>query len=131
MMELLIQSQGLIRTLYDEVIPLHSLGKVQLSRASHVESDARGEWTADLGPSSGPVLGPFQTRTAALQAERDWLTAHLLFPERHEHSERKFTDAQIPQLESVPKIPLRETPTVQTSADRAHLPRQSVGSHSQ
>ena len=30
-------------------------------------------WFADLGPSHGPVLGPFQSRSAALEAERRWL----------------------------------------------------------
>ena len=34
-------------------------------------------WWADLTPVSPVVLGPFDTRIAALQAESDWLQEHL------------------------------------------------------
>lgn len=47
-------------------------------RASRVEPDGEGCWTADMGPSRGPVLGPFPTRTAALAAEVAWLREHAL-----------------------------------------------------
>jgi len=33
-------------------------------------------WWADCSPSSGPVLGPFTDRDAALQAETEWLHAN-------------------------------------------------------
>ncbi len=33
-------------------------------------------WWADLLPSNGPVLGPFDTRTEALDAEVAWLREH-------------------------------------------------------
>lgn len=33
-------------------------------------------WFADMSPSGGPVGGPFATRQAALDWERDWLLAH-------------------------------------------------------
>lgn len=43
--------------------------KVQLLRGS-LPTDI---WWADLLPSNGPVLGPFNTRTEALDAEVAWL----------------------------------------------------------
>jgi hypothetical protein len=76
--ELMISTQGLIRAMYTEVIPIQTFGRVQIARASHVEPDATGNWWADLRPSQGPILGPFPLRSAALQAERDWLTQHVL-----------------------------------------------------
>lgn len=36
-----------------------------------------GRWWADLTPVAGPVLGPFDSRAQALQAESDWLQEHL------------------------------------------------------
>ena len=49
-------------------------GEMSITRASHVDydNDLRG-WTADMGPSGGPVLGPFSTRTVALAKEVQWL----------------------------------------------------------
>ncbi|MDB5335667.1 MAG: hypothetical protein JWN70_1286 [Planctomycetaceae bacterium] len=80
MMELFIATSGLVRALYDEAISVQALGTVEISRASQVEPDTEGNWWADLAPQSGPVLGPFPQRSAALQAERDWLTQHVLLP---------------------------------------------------
>ena len=46
------------------------LGTARKSRrASHVEPDADGRWWADLSPVAGPRLGPFEVRSAALDAE--------------------------------------------------------------
>lgn len=36
------------------------------------------KWWADLLPVGGPVLGPFDTNTEALQAEVDWLKLHRI-----------------------------------------------------
>ena len=47
-------------------------------RHSHVEPDESGRWIADLSPVSGPALGPFPTRSAALAAEAAWLEANRL-----------------------------------------------------
>jgi len=49
------------------------IGKLQITRASHVEPDRDGFWWADMGPVEGPALGPFNNRTEALGAERGWL----------------------------------------------------------
>ena len=56
---------------------LLALGRAAIRRASHVEPTPEGRWTADLGPMAGPVLGPFDTRAAALEAEQMWLVHHF------------------------------------------------------
>ena len=77
-MQLLIDAQGNIRCLYDETIPLANLGTLAIARGSHVEPTISGQWLADLSPVSGPCLGPFATRSLALDAERAWLEANWL-----------------------------------------------------
>lgn len=77
-MSLLIRPGGTITTIYDESIDLATLGSLTIRRASHVEPNHEGLWTADLSPLEGPVLGPFPTRSEALDAERDWIETHWL-----------------------------------------------------
>jgi len=72
-MELVIGVDGLARCIYDEALDLREIGRLSITRASHVEPDAEGFWWADMEPSGGPVLGPFRSRTEALGAERGWL----------------------------------------------------------
>ena len=72
-MELVVGADGVARCIYDEEIDLREIGTLKITRASHVEPDAEGCWWADMGPSGGPVLGPFKSRTEALGAERTWL----------------------------------------------------------
>jgi hypothetical protein len=74
-MELVVDALGDVRCIYDEALELRELGRLQITRASHVEPDSQGRWLADMGPSGGPVLGPFVTRSDALVAEREWLSA--------------------------------------------------------
>jgi hypothetical protein len=74
-MELVIGAGGDVRCIYDETLDLREIGKLQITRASHVEPDAEGYWWADMGPSGGPVLGPYGSRSEALGAERQWLAA--------------------------------------------------------
>ena len=77
-MQLIIEPDGAIRCLYDELIDLSTLGQPQIRRASFVEPDTAGQWHADLSPVGGPALGPFSCRSTALQAEQEWLeAAHL------------------------------------------------------
>lgn len=71
--ELNFATDGVARCIYDEALDLREIGKLQITRASHVEPDRDGYWWADMGPSGGPVLGPFRSRTEALGAERGWL----------------------------------------------------------
>ena len=77
-MDLFIDPTGHTTCLYSEAIPLNSLGSLTIRRAGHVEPDDQGAWWADLSPSDGPILGPFATRTEALEAEFAWLTNRLL-----------------------------------------------------
>ena len=78
-MELVVDAGGDIRCIYGEELDLRELGKLQITRASHVEPDRDGFWWADMGPVDGPVLGPFRSRTEALQAEREWLANYRQF----------------------------------------------------
>ena len=72
-MELVVDAGGDVRCVYGEELELRELGRLQITRASHVEPDSDGNWWADMGPVGGPVLGPFGTRGEALAAERGWL----------------------------------------------------------
>ena len=77
-MQLVVKPSGAIETIYEELIDLCSLGRLQIARASHVEPAFEGSWFADLKPVDGPVLGPFNHRSEALEAERAWLETHWL-----------------------------------------------------
>ena len=77
-MDLIVSPDGTIRAVYAEAIDLGVLGHLVISRASHVEPDDSGRWLADLTPVAGPVLGPFDLRSEALEAERVWLVTNWL-----------------------------------------------------
>ena len=77
-MQLVIDPSGGVRCIYDELLPLAELGRLSIQPGSHVEPDDAGQWTADLSPVGGPLLGPFETRSAALDAEREWLEQNWL-----------------------------------------------------
>jgi len=79
-MQIIIGAGGLVRAVYSEEIDLAVLGKLAVTRASHVEPDDQGRWYADLSPVNGPVLGPFDRRSRALDAEQQWLAEHWLAP---------------------------------------------------
>jgi hypothetical protein len=81
-MDLLIEPTGTVRCVFGEQIDLGQLGRLSIRRGSHVEPTPDGQWTADLAPVQGPLLGPFPTRTAALNAEVSWLQEHWLLPSR-------------------------------------------------
>jgi hypothetical protein len=72
-----VAPDGTVTTIYSEAIDLSSLGALHIRRASHVEPTADGQWTADMGPVGGPVLGPFVKRSEALAAEVAWLEAKI------------------------------------------------------
>lgn len=83
MVELLISLDGLtVRALYSDDFDFRDLGaelgELSIARASHVEPTLDGRWTADMGPVSGPVLGPFDTRAEALAEEVAWLKENRL-----------------------------------------------------
>jgi hypothetical protein len=77
-MQLRIDPDGTVSCVYAEMIDLTVLGTPAIRRASHVEPDEHGRWWADLSPVGGPRLGPFLTRSPALNAERAWLETHWL-----------------------------------------------------
>jgi hypothetical protein len=77
-MQLIIEVGGRVRGIYGEEIDLAALGPARISRASHVEPDSQGRWVADLSPVGGPVLGPFDKRSEALDAEVYWLEENWL-----------------------------------------------------
>jgi len=77
-MQVVISPSGCVRCVYDELLDLKALGKVDIERGSYVEPDADGQWWADLGPCLGPRLGPFARRSKAIQAEKGWLDQNWL-----------------------------------------------------
>jgi len=64
----------------DDLSFLSRLGHVSVRRASHVEpisTESGTQWTADLSPVGGPLLGPFPRRSEALSSETAWLEERL------------------------------------------------------
>jgi hypothetical protein len=70
-----ILKDGKIQFIYSDELAeiLREAGVLNIVRASHVEPIKDGDWQADMSPVKGPVLGPFKTRFAALEAEVAWL----------------------------------------------------------
>ena len=79
-MQLLIEPSGNCRCVYSEAIDVRQIGEASIRRGSHVEPTSDGRWTADLSPVNGPILGPFSTRSDALDAEVAWLLENWLTP---------------------------------------------------
>ena len=77
-MQIVILPDGSVRCVYDEMFDLSVLGHFRIERGSHVEPDEEGNWYTDLGRVSGPRLGPFDKRSMALEAEREWLDSNWL-----------------------------------------------------
>lgn len=76
-MNITVTSTGELQFIWDDALqPLLALGRATVRRASHVEPDKHGQWTADLSPVGGPTLGPFPLRSQALNAEVAWLEDH-------------------------------------------------------
>ena len=74
-----IEDGGRVRLVYsDELACLLGEGAAVIRRASHVEPAEGGGWTADMGPSGGPVLGPFALRSEALAAEYLWIERNVI-----------------------------------------------------
>ena len=78
-MQITISPNGELSFIYkDELRPLLDIGKADIRRVSHVEPTQDGRWSADLSPVGGPILGPFEFRQDALEAEVEWLNQHVL-----------------------------------------------------
>ena len=78
--QITVEPDGTIRFIHDDALAglIEEARSVNLRRASHVEPTADGQWTADLSPVQGPVLGPFKLRKEALAAEVRWLVDNVL-----------------------------------------------------
>ena len=74
---MIFTADGRAHMVYSEELDLAALGQKSIRRASHVEPNDQGQWTADLSPVGGPILGPFARRSEALAAENVWLESHL------------------------------------------------------
>lgn len=69
-----VDPRGRLTLVYlDRLAELLEHGTATVRRASHVEPDPAGGWTADMAPVGGPVLGPYRLRADALAAELGWL----------------------------------------------------------
>lgn len=53
----------------DELAKLKTEGNCKIERVSNVEPNDQSEWMADMMLISGPILGPFETRQEAIDAE--------------------------------------------------------------
>ena len=72
-----VAQDGTARMVYNEALDLSNLGNAEIKRASHVEPDKNGKWWADMAPSGGGKLGPFDKRSEAITAEIKWLEERL------------------------------------------------------
>ena len=77
-MKLLVKPDGTVRAIYAEEIDLAVLGRPRSPAPATSSPTLDGRWHADLTPVGGPVLGPFDRRSEALDAERAWLERHWL-----------------------------------------------------
>ncbi len=76
-MEIIVKPTGVFIGIYSDTFDYGSFGRPQIRRASHVEPDDKGRWTADLSPVDGPMLGPFDKRSEAIDAELEMLNIML------------------------------------------------------
>jgi len=75
--QLVIKPTGVLISIYDDSFDYGAFGRPQIRRASHVEPDRQGHWSADLSPVDGPILGPFDKRQEAINAELEYLNMML------------------------------------------------------
>lgn len=80
-MNVIIDQQGNLRTIYNEALDLSACGEVTITRASNVEWSPGIGWHAYMGEPfnmDGPVLGPFAKRSEALAAEVAFIEENVL-----------------------------------------------------
>jgi hypothetical protein len=64
---------GIVGSFKEETaIDPHTLGSIQ-TRRQGVLTEINGEWFADMFLASGGVLGPFSSRSEAINGEINWL----------------------------------------------------------
>ena len=76
-MQIVIKPTGVFISIYNDSFDYGEFGKPQIRRASHVDPDETGHWFADMSPVNGPILGPFDKRIDAIDAERKFLNLIL------------------------------------------------------
>lgn len=94
-MEILFDTAGSGKAIYDEKLDLAVLGSVKMKRVSQVNPDENNKWWADLGIIYGPKLGPFDKYSQAVAAEVAWLRENYLAgPQAAPKINRYFTPEQ-------------------------------------
>lgn len=74
----IVNDRGELSFVWDDALaPLRGLGATEIHRVSHVEPTIGGQWTADLSPIGGPLLGPFDLHAHAIEAEKEWVDGWL------------------------------------------------------
>jgi len=80
-----VKPDGTIQFIHDDRLRgLLQQGVASLRRVSHVEpgDPTKGqnplEWYTEMLAGGGRVLGPFETRQGALDAEVEWVNTHVL-----------------------------------------------------
>ena len=75
-----VSISGEVSFIYDEELEaLEKSGASSTSRASNVEPEGDGTWTADFSPIGHNVrLTGFKKRSEALAAEKQWLEDNIL-----------------------------------------------------
>lgn len=70
-----IADTGEVRFIYDDdlISVSRQLGAGYTKRASNVDPGQDDMWYADLSPVGGPLLGPYDKRATAIDAEVAWL----------------------------------------------------------
>lgn len=53
-MEIIVSNSGNAKCIYSDAFPISQLGKISITRASHVEPNQVGQWMAALSPVGGP-----------------------------------------------------------------------------
>lgn len=75
-MSITVTPDGNLKFIWDDRLDeLKHAGEFHRRRASYVES-AGTQWTADMSPVGGPLLGPFELHKYAISAETAWLEGH-------------------------------------------------------
>ena len=74
---IVVHPGGIVRTLYTDRLPLARLGRLTVTRASHVEYDnARQGWTVELAGGTH-LPGVWASREEALRAEAEAVARQL------------------------------------------------------
>lgn len=71
-----MSANNIIAVYDDDLRFLFSLGDTKINKASHVLPEGTS-FFADLAPSGGPKIGPFDRRNDAIKGEQAWLNHQM------------------------------------------------------